>query len=276
MTRTTRWLIQLAQDLRYAVRQLRHAPGFTLSILLVLGLGIGANAAIFGVLNATLLRRLPFDRPEQLVSLRPVDAKGNRAWSSFPDIPAWQQQSRTLAAIAYYDAGSAYLDIPGGQELVSVTKASANLFATLGVAPALGRSFTEQEQQPGKGDVVVLSDAVWRSQFHADPAILGRTVPVDGAPATVIGVMPRNFAFPVGDTKAQIWRPRAMTPLLVCARALQPLRRRLTSARCSGACGHSIRAGQCWPRAPSRWHLTGTRSITRTAPRCLRFWLRWD
>jgi predicted permease len=212
MTRTTRWLIQLAQDLRYAVRQLRHAPGFTLSILLVLGLGIGANAAIFGVLNATLLRRLPFDRPEQLVSLRPVDAKGNRAWSSFPDIPAWQQQSRTVAAIAYYDAGSAYLDIPGGQELVSVTKASANLFATLGVAPALGRSFTEQEQQPGKGDVVVLSDAVWRSQFHADPAILGRTVPVDGAPATVIGVMPRNFAFPVGDTKAQIWRPIEITP----------------------------------------------------------------
>ena len=93
-----------------------------------------------------------------------------------------------------------------------MTKGSSNLFATLGAAPALGRPFTDQEQQPGKGDVVVLSDALWRSQFHADPGILGRTVPVDGAPAPVIGVLPRKFAFPIGDTRAQIWRPIEITP----------------------------------------------------------------
>ena len=117
-------VFQFAQDIRYAARQLRRSPGFTASILLVLGLGIGANAAIFSVLNVTLLRRLPFERPQQLVSLRGADSKGGGAFLAFPDTVEWQRQNHTLSSIAIYDPGQAYLDAAGGPQRVSSTAVS--------------------------------------------------------------------------------------------------------------------------------------------------------
>jgi hypothetical protein len=210
----SRAILQFLQDLRYASRQLRRAPGFTASILLVLGLGIGANAAIFSILNVTLLRQLPYAQPGELVTLQPSDMKGDPVWSTLPDLEEWQKQTRTLNAIAYFDIGKAYLDTPAGQQHLSATEVSANLLSTLGVQPALGRGFTDQDQEPGKSNVVLISHDLWQSHFNADPNIVGRSVPIDGVPTTVLGVMPRGFLFPQDGTSEQLWKPFEINPLI--------------------------------------------------------------
>jgi predicted permease len=196
---------------------MRHAPGFTVSVIVVLALGIGANAAMFTVLNGTLFRPLAYSRPGELLRVNAINAQGTSAWVSVPDILVWRERARALGQIAYYDTNKAYLRSANlgsndSEQKVDSVSGSANLFATLGTAPALGRSFTEDEQQPGKGNVAVLSDAVWRAQFHADPKIVGQTVRIDDTPTTVIGVMPRGFAFPADEHSAQIWVPAALKP----------------------------------------------------------------
>jgi predicted permease len=202
----------LLQDLRYAIRQMRHAPGFALSVVLVLALGIGANAAMFTVLEATLFRPLPYSRSTQLVRLNTFDQHGTLNAARLPDITVWQQRSRTLSQIAYYDDNSAYIQSQSVEQKVASVTASANLFDTLGAKPALGRSFTTEEQQLGRNNVAVLSDAVWHTQFHADPTILGHTVRLNDTPTTIIGIMPRDFVFPAVGSVAQIWVPSPLTP----------------------------------------------------------------
>ena len=202
----------LAQDLRYALRQMRHAPGFALSVVVVLALGIGANAAMFTVLNGTLFRPLAYSRPGELVRVNATNAQGTASWPFIADIMVWRERARTLSQIAYYYSSEAYLRSQDGEQKVDSVYGSANLFATLGTAPALGRSFTDEEQQTGKGNVAVLSDAVWRAQFNANPKVVGQTVRIDDTPTTVIGVMPRGFAFPADESGAQIWIPAAVTP----------------------------------------------------------------
>jgi len=208
----SRAILQFLQDLRYASRQLRRAPGFSASILLVLGLGIGANAAIFSILNVTLLRQLPYAKPGELVSLQAVDDKGMKAWSAFPDLREWQEQNHTLSAVAYYSDGHGYLDTPAGQQKVSATDISSNLLSTLGVQPVIGREFSTSEETAGKSDVVLLSHDLWRTQFHADVNVVGQTVLLDGEPQTIVGVMPSGFAFPQGDRNRQIWKPATVSP----------------------------------------------------------------
>jgi predicted permease len=200
------------QDLRYALRRMRHAPGFAVSVVVVLALGIGANAAMFTVLNGTLFRPLAYSRPGELVRVNATNAQGTSAWVSVADILVWRERARTVSQIAYFDSNQGYLRSKDSEQKVGWVSGSANLFATLGTAPALGRSFTEDEQRPGRGDVAVLSDAVWRAQFHADPKIVGQTVRIDDTPTTVIGVMPRGFAFPADEHGAQIWVPAVVKP----------------------------------------------------------------
>jgi len=203
----------ILHDLRYALRQMRQAPGFALSVIIVLALGIGANAAMFTVLEGTLFRPLPYRHVDDLVRIKATDSQGGQSSSRLPDLLIWQQRSHTLSEIAYYNRwSSAYIYADHTQQKVSSVSASPNLFATLGVAPALGRSFTTEEQQPGKDHVAVLSDVVWRNQFHADPHILGQTVRIDNTPTTIIGVMPQGFLFPADDSAAQIWIPSPLTP----------------------------------------------------------------
>jgi hypothetical protein len=156
----------LLQDIRYAVRQMRHAPGFALSVVVVLALGIGANAAMFTVLEGTLFRPLPYGRSSELVRIEATNAQGATSWPFVADILVWRERVHTLSQIAYYYSTQAYLRSQNGEQEVSSVTASANLFATLGTVPALGRSFTAEEQQPGKGHVAVLSDTVWRTQFQ--------------------------------------------------------------------------------------------------------------
>jgi predicted permease len=200
----------LLQDLKYALRQMRHAPGFSISVVVVLALGIGANAAMFTVLEGTLFRPLAYKEANDLVRLNNTNAQGVEGWSNVADISVWQARTHTLSAIAYHDENAAYLYADNAEQKVSAVTSSANLLGVLGNAPAMGRFFTEQEQQSGREHVVVLSDTVWRNQFHASAGIVGQTIRIDDTPTVVIGVMPRGFAFPADGSPAQVWMPAAL------------------------------------------------------------------
>jgi predicted permease len=207
----------ILQDLRYALRQLRRSPGFAASVIVVLALGIGANAAMFTVLESTLFRPLPYKQPGRLAMVNGITPNNDPTAPRLADMKVWQERSRTVEAFAYFNSEPAYLLSPNATQKIASVGASANLFQLLGVAPALGRGFVDAEQQPGKEDVAVLSDLVWRTQFHADPKVLGQTVKLDNTPMTVVGVMPPGFVFPVGsgESPAQVWKPIPVDPVLL-------------------------------------------------------------
>jgi predicted permease len=202
----------LLQDLRYAFRQLRKNPGFTTVTVLTLALGIGVNAAMFAVIDAVLLRPFPFPQPNQIVQLSeasPSDmAPGN---SSLPDIRDWRDQSRSFQDIAWYTEGIRSVDIPGFSDFIPVIVSSANLLSTLQVEPALGRSFSPEEDQPGHGDVVLINSIAWEKFFNKNPQAVGSSLKLGNKIYTVIGVMPAGFEFPyVGDGPA-VWSPLVAT-----------------------------------------------------------------
>jgi putative ABC transport system permease protein len=177
----------LLQDLRYAVRQLVRNRGFTIVATLTLTLGIGANTAIFSVIRGVLLRPLPFPEPENLMLAVGVIGS-QRAGVTAPDFVDWRAQSRTLdlAAIQTYSANLTGIDEP---ERVTVGRATANYFTTLGVRPVRGRVFTADEEPEGAARVVMLSEAFWRNRLGGDSAALGRKVTLDDVPYTIVGVM---------------------------------------------------------------------------------------
>jgi predicted permease len=201
----------LTGDVRYAFRQLRRTPAFAITVLVVLALGIGANAAMFSVIDATLLRRLPFDRPNELVTTTVYTVKGLPFWSSYPDIQEWRAESKTLASIGFYNPAEVYLDKPGVRQSLPSPMVSANLFSVLGARPAMGRSFSAEDQTAGHEKVAILSDAVWRALFGADTNIIGKQINLNDIPHTVIGVMPPRFAYPSNEMQPQIWRPVEIT-----------------------------------------------------------------
>src|SRR5215472_5253220 len=131
----------LRADARFALRQWRRTPGFTLTVVLVLALGIGANAAMFSVVDATLLRWLPYSRPGDVVTLAAADTKGTPSFTSYADFEEWQRQSRSLSSVACYMRNSVYLKSPAGDQMVSAPAVSTDFFAVLGTAPAMGRGF---------------------------------------------------------------------------------------------------------------------------------------
>jgi putative ABC transport system permease protein len=191
------WLADLRRDFPYAIRSLRRSLDFSLLALFTLAIGIGANAAIFSVVNAVLLRPLPYVEPDALV--RVFEAlKDKPAWTgavSVPNLRDWRDQSKTFEQFVAYQVTGGNLE--GGSEperLVSVL-ASANLFTTLRVPPIAGRTFAPDDDQPGHNSVVVLSEALWRRRFAGDPAAVGRSIQLDGRPRVIIGVMPARFVF---------------------------------------------------------------------------------
>ena len=205
----------ILHDLRYALRQMRQAPGFALSVVIVLALGIGANAAMFTVLEGTLFRPLPYNNPGQLVLINATTTRDTGTIPRLADMEVWRERTHAIDKIAYFISNSAYLLTQNTTQKIISVAVSSNLFDTLGVAPALGRTFTAGEQQPGRDHVVVLSDLVWRTQFHADPHILGQSARVDDTSVTVIGVMPKGFIFPANpnESPAQIWQPVTLDPV---------------------------------------------------------------
>ncbi len=192
----------LGRDLRVAVRGLRRAPGFLAVAVLCLALGIGANTAVFSVVNAVLLRPLPYPDPGRLVDLGVrVPAGDHRAAFPTADVRGFERRARSFAAVGAYAPRPEGVALPptargGAARRVPATAVTAGLFRTLGVAPLLGRGPRPDEDRPGAGRVVVLSHRFWRDHLGGSPAALGRALDVDGVPHTVVGVMPPGFALP--------------------------------------------------------------------------------
>jgi predicted permease len=197
----------LLQDLHFALRQLRNAPVFALTAILTLGLGIGINAAMFSVVDQVLLRSMPFPRASEVVQMAVRTESGGFASTSLPDIQDWQARSHSFQQIAYYAEQVPTLGGTSNPKLVPQIVSSSNLFDLLQAKPMMGRTFLPDDGKSGRDNVVVLSDAIWREVYHADPKIISRSVPVNGVPYTVIGVMPEGFAFPANTGDNSIWTP---------------------------------------------------------------------
>jgi putative ABC transport system permease protein len=201
------------QDLRYASRILLRQPGFTLFVVLTLGLGIGAVAAIFSVVDAVLLRPLPYKEPDRIaLVLQSFPRLGWIGGVSAPEMLDYMAGNETFAEMAGY--GVINLNLTGEHEPIrlEVARVSSNLFPLLGVTPLLGRGFSPAEDEVGKNRVVALSEALWRRHFGADPNIIGRLVKLDEATYTVVGVMPARLQFPTAFAGAvELWTPIALT-----------------------------------------------------------------
>lgn len=203
------WLQDLIQDVGYGARMLRRNPGFTAVAVLTLAFGIGANTAIFSVVESVLLRPLPFKDPDRLVILTEYNpGKVDTAGVPYPDYVEWKNQSTVFdETAAYYHieaSNDAVLAAPGSAERVQFSIVTNSFFTILGVQPALGRGFLATEEQPGSGKVFLASDSLWRRDFGADPAVIGKTFLLDGASCTLVGVMPPGFQFPLGR---DVWIP---------------------------------------------------------------------
>ncbi len=202
-----------AQDLRYAARGMRKTPGFTIVAVLSLALGIGASTGMFSVVHGLLLAPLPYADPPRLATITLGGA------ISAPVFERFRSDSASIEKAALFVNWSASLSGDGEPERIPAARVSADLFPVLGVRPRLGRAFTAEEDQQGRESVVLISDGLWRSRFTSDRSILGRKLILNGAPYTVVGVMPRGFQFPDGPElpdfvgaypPAQIWRPMAL------------------------------------------------------------------
>jgi len=199
----------MGKDLRFGLRTLWKSPGFALMAILALGLGIGANTAIFSVVNAVMLQRMPYENPDRLVMVweqSPRTSKTNVANpTNFLDWRARNQSFDRLAALVQFDIS---LTGDGEPEVISNLAVSDGFFQILGVQPLLGRWFTPQEDTPGNDRVAILSEGLWRRRFGADPNILNRRMQINGREFPIVGVMPAGFRFPL--TQADVWQPMAI------------------------------------------------------------------
>jgi predicted permease len=195
--RKTNYIHDLAQDLRYGLRMLRKSPGFTAVAVLTLALGIGANTAIFSVVDGVLLRPLEFPQPGRLM----------RITNSYPEgaFLAMRSDLHTMDVATYWDGTEFNLTGLGDPVRLDGSSVSAEFFSALGVKPALGRVFLAGEDHPGQDNVVVLSQALWRDRFGSDTNVIGRSVTLEGVSRQIVGVMPASFQFP--SPKTQLWIP---------------------------------------------------------------------
>jgi putative ABC transport system permease protein len=206
-------MLNIVSDLRHGLRILLRNPGFAGTAVLLLALGIGANTAIFSVVNAVLLRPLPYQDSSRIMQIWHVPpAKSFPGLTLFSVSPAnyldWQIQNHSFEAMAAY--GGARLNVGGKErpEAIQAAPVAPDFFSILRVSPVLGRSFTPDDDRPGQGHVVILGNTLWREHFGSDPGIVGRNIILDGESYNVVGVMPRNFKFP---SFAQLWMPLAWT-----------------------------------------------------------------
>jgi putative ABC transport system permease protein len=200
----------MGQDLRYALRGLRKSPAFTLTAILSLALGIGANTAIFSLVNAFLLRPLPFHEPERLVMLFERNVIGDEAQMSLApgNFLDWQAGAGSFESVGAYTMGTAILssEVSGFEtQRVMTCLCSATLFSTLGVPPVVGRAPRADEDRYGLPRVAVISDSLWQRQFNRAADVVGRTIRLNEQPATVVGVMPAGFSYP--NRAVDIWLP---------------------------------------------------------------------
>src|SRR5262245_55053989 len=201
----------LFHDLRFGERMLFKNPGFTLIAVVTLALGIGANTAIFSVVNAVVLRALPYAEPGRLV--RFWETNPGRGWMDFqvsaPNFADWRKQQSVCEQLAAYEFNNLNFTGSGEPERVAALRVTANFFSVLGVAPANGRNFLPEEEQPGRSHVAILSDGLWGRRFGADLNLIGRQIQLSGASYTVVGVMPPGFQFTQG---IGLWVPLTLDP----------------------------------------------------------------
>jgi putative ABC transport system permease protein len=202
--RGVRWIEDLWQDLRYGARMLMKNPGFTLIAALTLALGIGANTAIFTVVNAVLLRPFPYPDSERMVQLmRRFPPEGGPV--SATKFLFWRERNRTFESMAALDAPFAGINLAEGEpERIRGVRVSADFFQVYGISPALGRGFTAEEDRPGGPRVVVVSDGLWKRRFGADPGLLGKEIKLGGELCVVIGIMPSGYE---AGHAVDIWMP---------------------------------------------------------------------
>ena len=202
----------LMQDLRFALRQMGKRPGFASVVVLTMALGIGANAAIFSVLDAVLLRPLPFKDPDRLVKVwsrfTGIGMPNDQNWVSAPEFRDYQQLNRSFSDLAAIGAASINLGVKGSPQRVEGAAVSTGVFSMLGTQPILGRTFLAEEGQPGRDHEVILSYGLWRRVFASNPGVVGNTIDIDGVPMVVVGVMPAGFSYP---DETEIWGPLAFT-----------------------------------------------------------------
>ncbi len=205
-------------DVRYALRQLRKAPGFSLTAVLTLAFGIGATTAIFSIVEGVLLRPLPFPHPGRLVMLydvlENVKVVSNGGWGvTAPEIPVYERETRSFAGLGGFQQTGYELSGAGAPAEISAARLTASVFPTLGVSPLMGRVFTQQEDSD-HAQVVVISYAMWRNRFGGDPQVLGTKIELDRKTYQIIGVMPRSFEFPLVPgqlNQSQLWTPMSFT-----------------------------------------------------------------
>jgi len=210
----------LLHDLRYALRQLRKSPGMALLAIVTLALGVGANTAIFTVIESVLLRPLPYTHSDRLVYVGRGTDPGYSAtsWMSYSDVRA---RSTLLQAVAGYSEDVSVVETRDASQAVAAPRVTTNLFSMLGAQPILGRTFTEAEGKSGGPSVVLLSETLWRESFHGDSSIVGQVIRIGGQQRTVIGIMPRSFHFPeqLGpDLEKGVWLPLQPTTAMLTDR----------------------------------------------------------
>jgi predicted permease len=218
-------------DLRHAGRTLLREPGFAAVAILTIAVGVGANTAIFSIVNGVLLRPLPYGKPDRLVALREVVPAVAQRYPTLPvsarHFVEWRQRLRSFERLSAMEPGSVTLTGRDEAEQLDAMRVSADMFLTLGVDPLLGRTFLDGEDQEGKDGVAVLSHGLWLRRFHSDPAIVGRTIRLNSQVVTVVGVMPPWLDFPSLDVmeigKSNAARPEVYLPLVFTKDALREL-----------------------------------------------------
>ena len=210
-----RFLDGLRADLSFAVRTLRRNPAFTIIAVLTLALGIGANTAIFSIVNAVLLRPLPWAEPDRAVMIWSKWTAFDKTWVASGEVNDYRRRSQTLASVAAWSDGQINLTGDGEPERVAYAQVTANLFDTLGVGAAAGRTFTTREDVPNGPALVVLGHELWSRRYGADPSIIGGRILLNGQPFEVIGVMRRDFVLPTdfeNPEPTQLWTPLQLDP----------------------------------------------------------------
>lgn len=195
----TESLHDLRRDLAFGLRAFRRSPGFTVAVVLTLALGIGAVTAVFSVVNATLLRPLPFRAPDRLFALRNVFEPPPPGYTKrYLDFTDWQARQDVFASVAVFETGGANLNVGDRSSRLTIAQVTTNGFSTLGIPPLIGRPFLPGDAALGSEQVTLLSWGVWKGEFGGDSSILGRAVTIQGIPWTVVGIMPRSFSYPPG------------------------------------------------------------------------------
>jgi putative ABC transport system permease protein len=200
----------LFRDIRHGLRSLLRQPAFTVVAVITLALGIGANTAIFSLVNAVLLRALPFDKPAQLVSIGKAAGQGGLPGLAGFQYLAWKEKSNSFDGIAAYTDNNFNMIGNGEPERISCAQVTASLFPTLGVQPIVGRTFLPKEDRRGQNQVAVVSEGFWQRRYGRDASLVGSTIQLDDKRYTVVGIMPSSFRFP-GDF--EIWLPLALDPI---------------------------------------------------------------